>query len=252
MSSSGCAKAETLNLTIFDFMKATKNYHNIDITNENITKENIQIAIETLIKQKDIVPSFEIKRQKTNKYYYTFCSPEATTAILNSLILRNYLDFKSRLFKVSGRYFTDRFRELNNKMKLGKAGKYNTFSSHMLRKYHASNLIRANGKGHSLSEQQVDALQGRGKVESRESYLYEDYESLREEYIKCLDNIIIYDDNSINFKTEKYLELEKELRKSEKLIADKDYENQKILNRLNDQESKIEELLQMKELLKNQ
>jgi hypothetical protein len=97
-------------------------------------------------------------------------------------------------------------------MKLGKAGKYPVFSSHMLRKYHASNLIKKGDNGYCLTEQQVDSLQGRGKTGSRNSYMYEDVEALKKEYIKCLDNIIIYGDNSIDFRTEKYLELEKELK----------------------------------------
>lgn len=30
MSSSGCARRETLNLTVMDYMNATKEYHNTD------------------------------------------------------------------------------------------------------------------------------------------------------------------------------------------------------------------------------
>ena len=56
MSSSGCAKRETLNLTIQDFIDATKEYHN---------SNNINEVIETLKEREDVIPMFRLKRQKT-------------------------------------------------------------------------------------------------------------------------------------------------------------------------------------------
>lgn len=73
MSSSGTAKAETLSLTVEDFLKATEEYYN---------SKNIKEALNELSHKKGVVPTFYLKRIKTNKYYYTFCSPEATEYII--------------------------------------------------------------------------------------------------------------------------------------------------------------------------
>ena len=90
MSSSGCARTETLNITIQDFIDSTKDYHN---TND------IYQVIDTLREYNDIVPTFKLKRQKTDKWYYTFCSPEAVTAILDYLVsIKKPLHNTDRLF----------------------------------------------------------------------------------------------------------------------------------------------------------
>lgn len=59
MTSSGCAKRETLNITVHDFIDATYDYHH---------KDNIDDVIEALIGREDVVPSWRLRRQKTNKY----------------------------------------------------------------------------------------------------------------------------------------------------------------------------------------
>ncbi len=160
MSSSGCARRETLNLTIDDFVAATREYHN---------ERDIYRVLEKLDNKEDIVPMFKLKRQKTNKYYVAFCSPEATQHIINYLKTRedklNTTPLQKKLFKIDSTYFNAMFKELNEKMGLGKVGPYNRFRSHMLRKFHASQLYND-----GCSMEFVDALQGRGK-DSTHSYL---------------------------------------------------------------------------------
>ena len=60
ISSSGCARRETLNLTVGDFIDATLEYHKTS---------NIKDALFTLNNLDFIIPTFRIKRQKTNKFY---------------------------------------------------------------------------------------------------------------------------------------------------------------------------------------
>lgn len=72
ISSSGCAHQETLNITIQYFIDATREYHNSDDIYEIIT---------ILIKRDEVIPTFKLKRQKTNKFYFTFCSPKAVNHI---------------------------------------------------------------------------------------------------------------------------------------------------------------------------
>lgn len=181
ISSSGCARQETLNITIQDFIDATREYHDSDDIYEIIT---------ILIKRDDIVPTFKLKRQKTNKFYYTFCSPEAVTYILNYLIIsKRKLKNEDKLFKTNLDYLNNYFNEINESLNLGKVRKYNRFRSHMLRKFHASILYNhENG----LSLEEIDALQGRGKNNTHASYFMENPKNLKEKYINSLKSILIF------------------------------------------------------------
>ena len=200
MSSSGCARAETLSLTIQDYLDATKEYHN---TND------IQEAVK-LMHDKDIIPTFYLKRIKTNKYYFTFCSPEANKEIINYLLLREDLDNSKldelHLFKCNVAYFERHFAKINNTLDLGKIGAHNKFKSHILRKFHATNLY--NDK---MSLEEIDALQGRGKDLTHSSYFTEDPTKLKEKYIEHLDCLTInMDVNQLDIKSPEFIQLENE------------------------------------------
>ena len=180
ISSSGCARQETLNITIQDFIDATSEYHDSNDIYEIIT---------ILIKRDDIIPTFKVKRQKTNKFYFTFCSPQAVSYILDYLIIsKRTLKNEDKLFKTNLDYLNDYFHEINDTLKLGKVRKYNRFRSHMLRKFHASSLYN-HENGLSLDE--IDALQGRGKDNTHSAYFMENPIKLKKKYIKVLDAIII-------------------------------------------------------------
>lgn len=65
--SSGCARTETLSLTIGDYIEALSEYlprHRMDMFE----------VIDYLQDVDDVVPTFSILRKKTNKYYLTYCS----------------------------------------------------------------------------------------------------------------------------------------------------------------------------------
>lgn len=68
MVSSGLGRAEVSNLTIKDYIDATKNYHD---------GGTIYEIINVLDQMDDVIPIFYLKREKTGKYFTTFCSPEA-------------------------------------------------------------------------------------------------------------------------------------------------------------------------------
>ena len=181
ISSSGCARRETLNLTIGDFIAATYKYHKTN---------NINAALNKLKELEFIIPIFRIRRQKTNKFYFTFCSHEASKAIVNYLISLDFeLKDEDKLFDLNLYYWNKYFNNINNTLDLGKVGEYNKFRSHMLRKFHASSLYNAN-KGLTLTE--IDALQGRGKNTTHSSYFMENPQNLREKYIESLESILIF------------------------------------------------------------
>lgn len=176
MSSSGTAKAETLSLTIEHFINATRDYHN---------GGSIDYVLDTLDNKKNVVPTFYLKRIKTDKYYYTFCSPEASSHIVKYLKTRENLKFEDPLFDFTSSLLLVRFQEINDKMGWGFKGNYRFFRSHTLRKFHASNI--------GLSAEYIDSLQGRSKNEVHETYIKTNPEKLKEVYKSAMKNVMIYE-----------------------------------------------------------
>lgn len=209
MSSAGCARAETLSLTIQHFIDATKEYHNND---------DIYQVINALKGRDDVIPMWYLKRPKTNKYFYTFCSPEATTEIINYLASRTTkLKPESPLFDISEQMFILNFKTINDKLGLGKLengrGK---FTSHMLRKFHSTQLWNE-----GVPKELVDALQGRGKDQVHSSYFWENPEKLRDTYIEHLNCLTInLDVNQLDLKSQEYISLETELKEKDTALED--------------------------------
>ena len=177
ISSSGCAKAETLSLTVGDFVKASDDYHD---------GGSIDDVLNCLIGRRDIVPAFYLKRIKTNKFYYAFCSPDASHHIVKYLISRKGLSLDDRLFDFTDSSLIYSFKKVNDKLNMGFIGRYRFFRSHALRKFHASNI--------GLSADIVDELQGRGKTRVREAYMKTNPIKLKEIYMGAMHNVMVFDD----------------------------------------------------------
>lgn len=235
MSSSGCARAETRNLTIQDFIDATNNefvsYHN---------SNNIYEVIKELKGRDDIIPVFHLKRQKTNKAYYTFCSPESVAEIISYLASRTK-KFASDdpLFDVGFTKFNEGFQRVNDKLGLGRLENgRRRFTSHMLRKFHSTTLWNE-----KVPKEVVDALQGRGKDQIHSSYFYENPLKLLEIYIENMQHITInWDVSNVTIKSKEYLELEKK-------YEEKEREVQEINSRMDNIEKKLFEIDSRKNIL---
>ena len=187
MSSSGISRIDVLNLTIQDYLNATKDYHNSD---------SVKKAIKEM-RDEDIIPTFQLTRQKTGMDYFTFCSHEAVKSINAYLLTRTEILTPTRpLFKLHERYINMIFERLNEDFQLGKVGNYNRLRPHMLRKYHASQLAES-----GMGTDHINLLQGR-KVTgvAHEHYIRIKPETLKEEYIKALPYLVIEDVNQ--YKTE--------------------------------------------------
>lgn len=181
MVSSGCARKEMMSITIQGFIDATSEYHN---------GGTIQEIIVQLLARDDVIPTFKIHRAKTNKYYYTFCSPEAVKAICNYLIVsaRRFKDYdKEPLFKTNIDYLNRDFKILNDKFNLGQVSGHRRVRSHMFRKFNASHLY---DDGMSIDD--VDTIQGRAKDETHNAYFKDNPLKLKEKYVEHLNAVIIY------------------------------------------------------------
>ena len=229
MSSSGCARKETLNLTIQDFIDATIDYHTPSAQRKQNHTKNIYEVLEILKDHNDIVPTFKLRRQKTDKWYYTFCSPEATTEIINYLLqLTKPLTPETKLFQIHQSTFSTKFINMNTVMQLGKKGTYNRLRSHMLRKFHASRL-----KNDGMDKYDVNSMQGKGLNSTDEAYFLDDPEKLREKYIKHMACLTInLDINKIDIESPEFKQL-KEMYK----------EKEAEVNNMKDRITNIEERL---------
>lgn len=179
MSSSGTAKAETLSLTVKHFIDGCRDYYNPVHT-------DLKVILDELSRKSNIVPTIFLRRLKTDKYYYTFCSPEASMEIIKYLRTRPDLDWDSRLFDIKESTLLTKFQDINDKMGWGFKGKYRFFRSHTLRKFHASNI--------GLGVEYIDALQGRRKDATHNAYIKDNPEVLKKLYMDCMRNVMIYGD----------------------------------------------------------
>ncbi len=178
--SSGCAKAEATSLTIKDYLLAN-GFNNLG----NFDNLKIRYLIEMI--DSNYIPLFKLKRIKTNKHYFTFCSPQANQYIKDFVLNDNReLNLESSLFGLN-KYYVHKFcSEINETLNLGYARKYTRFRSHMFRKYHASTLYN-NG----MHMEDVDTLQGRSKDSVHNSYFLESPEKLKDKYCEFVECLII-------------------------------------------------------------
>lgn len=179
--SSGCARAEALSLTIEDYLIAN------GFTIEDISGfDDLKIRYIIGLVDDSCIPCFRLKRIKTNKHYFTFCSPQANKYIKQALLTaKRELTLESNLFELNNYYIGKYCTEINDKLNLGSARKYMRFRSHMFRKYHASTLYNA-----GMHMEDVDTLQGRSKDSVHSSYFMENPEKLKkkyEDFVECLE-----------------------------------------------------------------
>ena len=189
LSSSGMSKVDMLKLTIDDFVTATGTYHQTN---------NILEAMTILNGRDDIIPTFSLTRTKTNKFHYTFCSPEATTSIVNYLYSRkDHLTPSSPLFKISYPWLTIKFEDLNEQLQLGvtNGNQYSILRCHTLRKYHATTL-----RNDGLSIDIINSLQGKAKNKVDAAYYIDTPEQLKTMYADHVNCLYITD--SKKYKTE--------------------------------------------------
>ena len=220
-ASSGMTRSDVLDITIGQFLEATHQYHYSD---------NVQVAVKLMLESDvDMIPSFHLRRKKNNKYFITFISPEATREICKYLRLRDKRNHKYHrpllthidpLFKIANGTYIDKFNELNTQLNGGKAGTYNRLRGHNLRKFHATSLEK-----YGMSRYLVNVLQGKSNNDVDDRYFIEDEDTLRDEYLKALEGVLIYTDvKEVNKYSVEYQQLElenKEYKQKLDLILDR-------------------------------
>ena len=201
MASSGTARNETCQLTIQDFIDATKDYH---------TSSNIYDVVNELEGRDNIVPLFQLTRAKTNYRYYTCTTPEATQHIIRYLKTRplKRLRPQQTLFNIKPNTLSIAFNRLNMKCKW--PDKF--FHPHALRKYH-TNVLN--------DWELANTLQGRKPSVLRETYYKQDPSRIKAEYIKHLQDLTLQPSKVVTIESDEVKQLKKvldtEKRKNEEL-----------------------------------
>ena len=204
MASTGASMIDSLNLKIEDLLFSVEEYYKTD---------DVYKMIDELKDKDNIIPMFKIKRNKTGKVYYTFCTNEAFKSICFYLLKRKSLRISDRLFKITQLHAMQLFREVNDLLGLGTVGEsgYVRFRSHMLRKFHASALYND-----GMSMDDVNALQGKSKNKTDSSYFMEDPYKLKLSYMSHMDCLIIGGDVNVVF--DSYSDLLKRVSELEDIV----------------------------------
>lgn len=227
---------EARHLTVQDFIDATRSYHD---------KTDIVDVINVLKNRDDIVPTFHLYRSKTKKWFYTFCTPEATTAIIHHLVklLNNKTELKpsDRIFDINKDYFNNYFKEINTALGLGKVRKFNRFTSHMLRRYHASTLL-----DDGLDKDTVKALQAKKQNPTDAAYFKENPVKLKEKYVKHMHCLYV-DFDIKEVKPDEYIKLEtknKALESENIVLKEQNQKYQEVVESIDERiEAKISEVM---------
>lgn len=230
MATSGITRYDICyTITVGDFINGCKEYLTTDNLNDQLTE----------LSKQNVVPTIYLKRHKTDKYFYTFCTPECVDEIIRYLQIRirkmekkgETLSYDDRLFKINDLTLGYKLIDLNDTLNLGKVGAFRKLRPHTLRKYHASKLLNTR----LFTEEEVDALQGRSKDKIHTAYFKNDPAVLKKQYIKCLGELCIVNDAQLQL-----MAVEKEKEHLESKLDDQDV----IIREIREAQKEMQKLME--------
>ena len=183
MISSGSTRAEVKTITNRMFFEGTRDYHQ---------KDDFEDALKYLSRKNNIVCTCKLIRQKTDKPYITFLTPECVQKIAKIKLKQENFDLNKPLLKYELNHVNYKFKQLNDYLGFGEVGGYAKLRPHMLRKFNATYLTQGGLDGDVLNMDLVDELHGRGKDQTRQTYYKDNPEYLKLEYIRAMSNISLY------------------------------------------------------------
>lgn len=203
LASSGMRISDMCNLTVGDFIEATRDYvwgprsipdflHQLQNSNELI------------------IPTWHIKQQKTGIPYITFCSDEASRYLVDYLLelsRRKMITRDDHLFGVRPDAVSKRFLRLNKKFDLGLLETRCRFHPHALRKFFATTLTN-----HDCDFLSVEFMLGHRLDRIREAYYKADPERLKMKYRMYMEHLTFTQEIEVRDVTSTELEELEELR----------------------------------------
>lgn len=190
MVSSGVSLMEAKSMTNQTLFEGTYEYHK---------KDNFKKALRYLSRMDNVICTCKLIRQKTNKPYYTFLSPECVQNIASNKLKNKDFELENPLLRYNIDYIQKRCRQINDYFKFGYAGGYTRFRPHMFRKFNATQLNQAY-LSNNLNMDLVDSLQGRGKGLTRDAYFKNNPNVLKFHYVKVLNNVSLYNRYEVSVK----------------------------------------------------
>ena len=238
MMSSGMGSSEIRHLTLNDYLQSLK------ITDYELS--NIKELTNKLKENENEIPTWSIRRYKTNMPYVTFSSPESVKAI-NDYIDERYekgKKFKSIndcLFESRGKHIgkiiiVAYFSRLNDLCGFGFSKRQRFFKAHALRKFFATTL-KNNGMDNLTSEWLIGH-----KINSiTNAYIKPDIYRLKKDYLDILPFLSLEKIGTKTVESDEYKELKEQYlndskakeEEIQKLKAEKDEEMAEMRRELN-------------------
>lgn len=182
IASTGLRRIDVANLTIKDFIEATKEYHNANDIISCMQELNIRIKHQELI-----IPTWHIKSKKTEVNHITFSSHESTIYILQMLqevLMKRGITSTDRLFFIKESTITINFQNLNDRLGMGWKKNRRFFHPHSLRKYFATTL-----NNNDVDDISTEFLLGHQLSSVQSSYYFADPLKLKNKYIHILEYV---------------------------------------------------------------
>lgn len=210
----GSARMELTNFTFQQFLDGLKPY-----TNNAKTPQDIIEQLDGKCEEKETIPIFKMRRQKTEYYYNTATTPECVQFMIDYMKKEGQnLKPEDKFFQLSEWGVSTAFKLINEKFNWGKRGTRDYFSSHRIRALHAS-LIEDKNLANYLEGRRPDAI--------TQAYFKRDKNRIREKYKKHMHKFTIYAKYQVMINSEAYKQIKEELetvnkenREKDKIIAE--------------------------------
>jgi integrase len=189
MSSSGMGRGEIQELQVQDFINALDYKGNIGEINTILNHND-----------NDLIGTWNIHRKKNLNPMICFNSPESTRTIIEYLqkCRRNIkpdepLFLSQRRNKISDSAFESQFSFINDRSGFGWSGKHRFFTSHQLRRFFGTTLIK-----NRVPEIFAEWFLGHKIDPNKAAYFKEDSSALKQEYLRVLPYLVIKEKLKVN------------------------------------------------------
>lgn len=217
--SSGMETTELRKLTYGDFIESVKEY--IDLKPKDYL--NITKISEELLKEDAPIGTWKIKKNRINKIYVTFNSPESIEAILNYLrdrerknkpikSLKDPLFVNSQNKSMNVSVHSSIFKRVNERAKFGYiTDKRRFFSSTMLRKYFRNKLNES-----GLDETTINTFLGQKLNVNNVEFSDDQIHDLKNKYISAIENLSLENPKTVSLTTKEYNKLLEKIESKDK------------------------------------
>ena len=193
-SSSGMGVAELLSIKYNDLLNSLKEYITIP--------KNTHIDIEELIhlikvqkeKNQIIIPTWQLTRKKTGKPFISFSTPESLDILLEYLKSDPPQKLETPLIRgnnpnkpLNRRALFKHLERINDKCEFGKPHRQIKIRSHAIGRKYFTNVLYHNG----LQQLSIDFFLAHNIDKTTSAYFKNDIESLKNQYITCIDDLSI-------------------------------------------------------------